>query len=112
MKLSRQHSLSFDVLQDIAPVAGLVDFPFVMLVHHAAAPPSPAMYVSFRRVRTWSARKHRCSEEPSGWTPAPASANGPASDFEPHACHCRSRAQASPRPTYERPAWGASRPAD
>jgi hypothetical protein len=27
---------------------------------------------------TWSARKHRCAEEPSGWTPAPASANGPA----------------------------------
>jgi hypothetical protein len=43
-------------------------------------------YVSFRRVRTWSARKHRCSEEPSGWTPAPASANGPACDFDSHHC--------------------------
>jgi hypothetical protein len=44
-------------------------------------------HVSFRRKRTWSAREHRCSERTFRWTPAPASANGPACDFEPHPAH-------------------------
>jgi hypothetical protein len=37
---------------------------------------------------------------------SPASANGPACDFERHPCRCRSSAEASPRPSYERPARG------
>jgi hypothetical protein len=52
-------------------------------------PPLRRSYVSFHRERTWSVRKHRCSEEPAGWTPAPWSP-----------------AQASPWPSYERPARG------
>jgi hypothetical protein len=68
-----------------------------------AAYPFRHLHVSFRPERTWSARKHRCSEEPSGRTSAPASANGPACDFERHSC--RSPVKASPRPSYERPAW-------
>jgi hypothetical protein len=31
--------------------------------------------------------RKRAPEEPSGWTPAPASAYGPACDFEPHPSH-------------------------
>jgi hypothetical protein len=54
--------------------------------------------------------RKKAPEEPSGWTPAPASANGPACDFERHACHFAGR---RPRPLHDRaPRLGASRPTD
>jgi tripartite-type tricarboxylate transporter receptor subunit TctC len=43
-------SLSFDVLQDIAPVAGLVDFPFVMLVHPSFPAATVAEFISYAKA--------------------------------------------------------------
>jgi tripartite-type tricarboxylate transporter receptor subunit TctC len=43
-------SLSFDVLRDIAPVAGIVDFPFVMLVHPSFPAATVAEFVSYAKA--------------------------------------------------------------
>jgi tripartite-type tricarboxylate transporter receptor subunit TctC len=47
---SLYESLPFDILRDIAPVAGLVDFPFMMLVHPSFPAATVAEFVSYAQA--------------------------------------------------------------